>query len=161
MTSPSKTLRAVTLVLRFALGAVFVYAAWTKLRTPWELFAMSIDSYQLLPLKAVELVARTLPWFELAVGLLLMAGFWLRSAAAATALLLAVFFGLMVRAYAKGMEINCGCFGPNDIISWKTLLRDGSLLAAALALTALSFIRRRKAGPAAVVPVGAQEPSRG
>jgi uncharacterized membrane protein YphA (DoxX/SURF4 family) len=63
---------------------------------------MSIDSYQLLPLKAVELVARTLPWFELAVGLLLIAGFWLRSAAAATALLLAVFFGLMVRAYAKG-----------------------------------------------------------
>jgi len=40
----------------------------------------------------------------------------------------------MVRAYAKGMEINCGCFGANDIISWKTLLRDGSMLAAALAL---------------------------
>ena len=145
MTSSSKTLRAVMLVLRIALGAVFVYAAWTKLRTPWELFAMSIDSYQLLPLKAVELVAHTLPWFELAVGLLLMAGFWLRSAAAATALLLAVFFGLMVRAYAKGMEINCGCFGANDIISWKTLLRDGSMLAAALALTALSFLRRRNA----------------
>ena len=144
MTSSSKTLRAVALVLRIALGAVFVYAAWTKLRTPWELFAMSIDSYQLLPLKAVELVARTLPWFELAVGLLLVAGFWLRSAAAATALLLAVFFALMVRAYAKGMEINCGCFGANDIISWKTLLRDGSMLAAALALTALSFWQRRK-----------------
>src|ERR1035438_7645817 len=70
MISSSKTLRAVMLVLRIALGAVFVYAAWTKLRTPWELFAMSIDSYQLLPLRAVELVAHTLPWFELAVGLL-------------------------------------------------------------------------------------------
>ena len=134
-----------TLVLRIALGAIFVYAAWTKLRTPWELFAMSIDSYQLLPLKAVELVARTLPWFELAVGLLLITGFWLRSAATATALLLAVFFGLMVRAYVKGMEINCGCFGPGDIISWKTLLRDGSMLAAGLALTVLSFLRRRQA----------------
>jgi uncharacterized membrane protein YphA (DoxX/SURF4 family) len=145
MNSPSKTLRAVLLVLRIALGAIFVYAAWTKLRTPWELFAMEVDSYQLLPLKAVELVARTLPWFELAVGLLLMAGFWLRGAAAATALLLAGFFTLMVRAYAKGMEIPCGCFGPNDIISWKTLLRDGSLLAAALALTVLSFLRRQNA----------------
>jgi len=143
MTSPNKTLRAVTLLLRIALGAIFVYAAWTKLRTPWELFAMSIDSYQLLPLKMVELVARTLPWFELAVGLLLIAGFWLRSAATATTLLLAVFFGLMVRAYAKGMEINCGCFGPGEIISWKTLLRDGSMLAAALALTILSFCFRR------------------
>ncbi len=145
MASPSKILRAVTLVLRIALGAVFVYAAWTKLHTPWELFAMSIDSYQVLPLKSVELVARTLPWFELAVGLLLIAGYWLRSAAAATALLLAGFFTLMVRAYAKGMEIPCGCFGANDIISWKTLLRDGSLLAAALVLTALSFLQRRNA----------------
>ena len=142
MTSPSKTLRAVTLVLRIALGAIFVYAAWTKLRVPWELFAMEGDSYQLLPLKAVELVARTLPWFELAVGLLLMTGFWLRSAAAATALLLAGFFTLMVRAYAKGMEIPCGCFGANDIISWKTLLRDGSLLAAALALVVLSLKKK-------------------
>ncbi|MGB7759485.1 MAG: MauE/DoxX family redox-associated membrane protein [Bryobacteraceae bacterium] len=147
MTSPSKTLRAVTLVLRIALGVVFVYAAWTKLRMPWELFAMSIDSYQVLPLKVVELVARTLPWFELAVGLLLIAGYWLRGAAAATALLLAVFFGLMVRAYAKGMEINCGCFGTGDPISWKTLLRDGSMLAAALALTVLSFLGRRKPEP--------------
>ncbi|MGA2041625.1 MAG: MauE/DoxX family redox-associated membrane protein [Bryobacteraceae bacterium] len=144
MTSSNKPLAVIALVLRIALGAIFVYAAWTKLRTPWELFAMSIDSYQLLPLKVVELVARTLPWFELAVGLLLIAGFWLRSAAAAITLLLAVFFGLMVRAYARGMEINCGCFGANDVISWKTLLRDGSMLAAALTLTALAFLNRRK-----------------
>jgi uncharacterized membrane protein YphA (DoxX/SURF4 family) len=143
--------RAATFVLRIALGAVFVYAAWTKLRVPWELFAMEVDSYQLLPLKAVEFVARTLPWFELAVGLLLIAGFWLRTASTAIALLLAGFFTLMVRAYAKGMEIPCGCFGANDIISWKTLLRDGSLLAAAAALAVLSFRfrTRRKEQPGA------------
>jgi uncharacterized membrane protein YphA (DoxX/SURF4 family) len=143
MTSQSKGFRIVLLLLRVALGIIFVYAAWTKLSTPWELFAMSIDSYQLLPLKAVEFVARTLPWFELAVGLCLIAGIFLRTAAVATSLLLAVFFGLMVRAYAKGMEINCGCFGPGEVISWKTLLRDGSLLAAALALASMSFLRRR------------------
>jgi putative oxidoreductase len=155
MTSSSKTLPAVTLVLRIALGAIFVYAAWTKLvhvqlrpfyieLTPWQLFAMEVSGYELLPLKAVELVARTLPWFELLLGLLLIAGYWLRSAAAATALLLAGFFTLMVRAYARGLEIPCGCFGANDIISWKTLLRDGSLLAAALALVVLSILQRRE-----------------
>jgi len=161
MTSPNRTARAATVLLRIAMGVVFVYAAWTKLRTPWELFAMAIDSYQLLPLKAVELVARTLPWFELLVGMLLIAGFWLRSAAAAATLMLAVFFGLMVRAYAKGMEINCGCFGPGEIISWKTLLRDGSMLAAALALTVLSFLHRREAAPMAGMAGGTAEPSRG
>jgi hypothetical protein len=43
------------------------------------------------------------------------------------------------------MEINCGCFGPGEIISWKTLLRDGSMLASALLLAAFSFFQRRKA----------------
>jgi len=117
MTSSNKPLAVIALVLRIALGAIFVYAAWTKLRTPWEVFAISIDSYQILPLRAVELVARSLPWFELLVGILLLAGLWLRSAAVATSLLLGVFFGLMVRAFATGQQINCGCFGPGELIS--------------------------------------------
>ena len=95
-------------------------------------------------MSSFSLVARTLPWFELAIGVLLIAGIFLRSAAVATSLLLAVFFGLMVRAYAKGMEINCGCFGPGEVISWKTLLRDGSLLAASVALASMSFWARKK-----------------
>jgi uncharacterized membrane protein YphA (DoxX/SURF4 family) len=146
MTWPrSNILRAGALLLRVLLGGIFVYAAWIKLRTPWEVFAISIDSYQILPLKAVELVARSLPWFELLVGILLIAGLWLRSAAIVTTLLLGVFFGLMIRAYASGQQINCGCFGPGELISWKTLLRDGSLLAGALALTWMAFARRRAA----------------
>jgi len=145
MTSQSKGFRVAALLLRFALGIIFLYAAWTKISRPWELFAMAIDSYGLLPLKWVELVARTLPWLEVAIGVFLIAGIFLRSAAVATTLLLAVFFSLMVRAYAKGMQINCGCFGAGEVISWKTLLRDGSLLAAAVALASMSFLQRRKA----------------
>ena len=144
MSSPSKVFRITALLLRVALGIIFLYAAWTKLSQPWELFAMAIDSYGLLPLKWVEFVARTLPWFEAVIGVLLIAGIFLRTAAVATTLLLAVFFSLMVRAYAKGMQINCGCFGAGEVISWKTLLRDGSMLAAALALASMSFFARRK-----------------
>src|ERR1035438_4375526 len=97
--SQSRVLRMVALVLRVALGAVFAYAAWLKLREPWEMFAMSIDAYGLLPYKAVVVVARTLPWAELLIGLALMVGRWLRVSAGAASLLLLVFFGLMVRAY--------------------------------------------------------------
>ena len=61
-----------------------------------------------------------------------------------TSLLLLVFFSLMVRAFAGGKEINCGCFGPNELISWKTLVRDGSMLAVSLFLTAMAFRNRRK-----------------
>jgi uncharacterized membrane protein YphA (DoxX/SURF4 family) len=142
------------LVLRLALGLVFVYAAWVKLfghwswpprLEPWELFALAISSYEILPLKAVELVARALPWVELAIGLMLLAGRGLRIAATVTSLLLLVFFTLMVRAFAQGKEISCGCFGPGEIISWWTLLRDGSMLAGALLLTWMAFQRRRQA----------------
>jgi uncharacterized membrane protein YphA (DoxX/SURF4 family) len=144
MTSQNRTYRLVVLALRLVLAAVFLYGAWTKLRTPWELFAMSVDSYHVLPLRGVELVARTLPWAEALIGVFLLAGIFPRSTAVATSLLLLGFFGLMVRAFANGEEINCGCFGPGEIISWKTLLRDGTLLAAALALALMAFTARRK-----------------
>ncbi|MBZ5620455.1 MAG: DoxX family membrane protein [Acidobacteriia bacterium] len=144
----------IRLLLRLALGAVFVYAAWVKLfgpgwswppkLEPWELFALAINSYGILPLKGVELVARTLPWLELAIGAMLIVGRGLRISAAATSLLLLVFFGLMVRAFAQGKEISCGCFGPGEIISWWTLLRDGSMLAGALLLTWMAFQRQRQ-----------------
>jgi hypothetical protein len=51
----------------------------------------------------------------------------------------------MVRAYATGMEINCGCFGPGEAISVRTLVRDGGLLAVSLFLTWTSFRGRRRA----------------
>ena len=134
-------MRWLLLVLRIVLGGVFVYAAYTKLREPWALFAIAIDSYRLLPEWAVLVVARALPWFELVLGMLLIVGYWLRYiAAAATALLLA-FFALMVRSYLAGMQIDCGCFGAGDALGPRTLLRDGSLLAASLTLCVCAFLR--------------------
>ena len=132
-------LRRAMLVLRLILGGIFIYAAWTKLRQPWLLFALSIDSYHLLPEWAVLAVARTLPWFELLVGLLLLAGIQLRYVATAATALLAVFFAAMVRSYIKGQGIDCGCFGVGEAISPRTLVRDGALLAASIALAVYGF----------------------
>src|SRR5579885_3056842 len=121
--STTKASGIVALLLRIALGAIFVYAAWIKLREPWAIFAISIESYQVLPEWAVQLTARGLPWLELILGVLLIAGFVRRPATLCTSLLLLVFFGLMVRALLKGMQIDCGCFGPGEKLSWVTLLR--------------------------------------
>ena len=129
------------ILLRIALGVVFEYAGYVKLREPWLVFAMSIDAYQILPEPAVLATARTLPWFELILGLTLASGFALRYAAIAAAVLLGTFFTIMLIAYSKGLAIDCACFGPGDIISLKTLARDGTLVAAAIALAVLS--RRR------------------
>ena len=131
------------LVARFVLGAVFVYAAYVKLRDPWQLFAMSINSYDVLPLAMAEAAAHVIPWVELALGLMVIAGIWLRITGTILSLVLLTFFTLMVRAYAKGMQINCGCFGPGEAISPITLVRDGSLLAASLLLTWAAYRGKR------------------
>ena len=140
--------RVLVLVLRLALGGVWLYAAYVKLKQPWLLFAMSIDSYHLLPEWGVLTVARTLPWIELAMGVLLITGFLLRYASLLSAITLAVFFGAMVSAYSRGLAIDCGCFGPGDALSGWTLLRDGSLLSAAILLAWLSWRPAKKTVPA-------------
>jgi uncharacterized membrane protein YphA (DoxX/SURF4 family) len=128
-------------LLRLVLGAVFVYAAYMKLRDPWTLFAMSIDGYKLLPEWGVVTLARTLPWFELILGLALISGLALRYASVAGAALLGVFFVIMAISYARGMAIECGCFGPGEALGPKTLLRDGTLVLLAIALAVLSMRR--------------------
>lgn len=126
-------------VLRIVLGAVFIYAAYTKLRQSWLLFALSIDSYQMLPEWAVYTLARTLPLFELALGVLLIAGVAVRYLSIAAAAILALFFSVMVVSYFRGAGIDCGCFGVGEPLSARTLARDGVLLAVAIVLVVLSW----------------------
>ena len=143
--SRNKILEIAVLALRVAMGVIFIYAGYVKLAEPWQLFAAGIADYEVVPMWAAKFLAHTLPWFEVLIGLLLIVGRWFRASTVCMSLLLLVFFSLMVRAFLGGKEINCGCFGPNELISWKTLVRDGSMLAASLFLAAVAFRNRRKA----------------
>jgi uncharacterized membrane protein YphA (DoxX/SURF4 family) len=131
--------RLLLLALRLVIAAVFLYAAYTKLREPWLMFAMAIDAYQLLPKWAVLTLGRTIPWLELLLGIALLCGFALRYVSAAAAILLGAFFGVMLHAYAQGLKIDCGCFGLGEPISAWTLTRDGVLLVLSLTLSILSL----------------------
>ena len=156
----SRSIGKILLLLgRLALAGIFLVAAYAKLKpqapVPWSMgsmrvslsmFAMQVDSYQLLPPSLVSPAAHFLPPFEFFIGLWLLSGIALRYAGLLTSALLAVFFGVMVRSYFLGLEINCGCFGPGERLGPLTLLRDGSLLALALAVTIGAFlIHRRRA----------------
>ena len=134
---------------RLILGAVFLYSAYTKLpfHQPWMLFAMAVNSYQILPEWAVTIVARVLPWFELGLGLFLLLGWKLRWSASVAAGLLAFFFSLMLYTFIKnprGEAISCGCFGVGEKLGPLTLARDGALLALALALAAGAYLLARR-----------------
>lgn len=163
--------RLLMLLGRLGLGGVLLYAGFIKLwnvswgeaglvvqRLPWITFAPSVQAYELLPTDGVVFVAKWLPWLELVLGAWLIAGIGLRWAGAMASALLGTFFVVMVRAYALGMDINCGCFGDDDPLSAATLVRDGALLAVALALTAGAFLQTRgKREPAAAAPAGLPE----
>ncbi len=129
----------VILILRVLLGVMFLYAAYTKLKESYLLFAMSIDSYQILPPSAVLSVARTLPWVELVVGLWLLIGWRVAPAAITATIILATFFGIMAFTYGRGVAIDCGCFGLGEAMTWKTLLRDGTLVATSALLAMLAW----------------------
>jgi uncharacterized membrane protein YphA (DoxX/SURF4 family) len=136
--------RILILVARLGLGGIFLYAAYTKLLLPWTILAMSINSYDLLPEPLVIFIARGLPWVELALGVLLIAGWKLRYSAAATSVLLILFFGIMLRSYSKGLGIDCGCFGVGEALTVKTLARDGALTAISIGLTVAAFLTARR-----------------
>jgi uncharacterized membrane protein YphA (DoxX/SURF4 family) len=137
--------RYLAIVLRLLLGGVLLYAAYTKIRDPWEVFAMSIAAYGLLPEWTVLVAARTLPWLEAVLGVLVIRGYALRYTSLAITGLLGTFFGVMLFSFARGLGIDCGCFGPGETLGPRTLLRDGVLLAASTLLTVLCF-RARPAG---------------
>lgn len=139
-------MRVLMIALRLLLAGVFLFAAYTKLRQPWLVFAMSIDSYNLLPEWAVLATARVLPWAELVLGILLLTGIWLRYASIAATVILSIFFAAILRSYIKGMTIDCGCFGVGEALSAKTVLRDGALIASSILLTVLA-LRRRPSNP--------------
>jgi uncharacterized membrane protein YphA (DoxX/SURF4 family) len=137
----STPLDRVLTTARITLGVIFTYAAFLKVSMSWLTFAASIDAYQILPDWAVTPLAQLLPWFELALGLLLVSGFAARWTGTAVTLLLGGFFSAMIHAHMKGLDIDCGCFGPGEKIGSNTFLRDGTLVALALAVTVGSFLR--------------------
>jgi uncharacterized membrane protein YphA (DoxX/SURF4 family) len=129
----------VIIFLRLVLGGVMLYAAYTKLREPWQVFAMSIAAYGLLPEWAVWVAARALRWLELVLAVVIISGYGLRYSSLAITGLLGIFFVVMLSSFARGMGIDCGCFGPGDALGPRSLLRDGVLLAASILLTLLVF----------------------
>jgi hypothetical protein len=126
---------AAALILRLGLGGLLGAAGILKLRDPAG-FAVEISNYQLLPALAPYLAA-ALPATELvlALGLILLRPSWRRAAAVGAAILFGMFGVAVVSAYARGINIACGCFGGGgDAIGPLTLARNLALLAAVAGL---------------------------
>lgn len=98
---------------QIAVGAIFLFAALPKIGDV-SAFAQQVHNYRLLPIALENLLAMTLPWIELVAGLALVLGIRARAGATLSAGMMAVFLVAIGQAVARGLDIDCGCFGTSD-----------------------------------------------
>jgi len=124
---------------RLVVGGVWVYAGMLKLPHP-DTSVSAVRAYQLLPTGMAETVGHVLPMLEIVVGGCLLVGLLTRFTGTVSALLQLAFIVGIVSVWARGIEINCGCFGnggadPNAVSKYPwEIARDTGLLALSLLL---------------------------
>jgi len=101
--------RWLTIIVRIALGAIFVAASLPKIADPPS-FAHMIYNYRLVPGAMINILALVLPWLELLCGVALILGIWQRSATAIIGAMLAVFVIAISINVLRLHPIDCGCF---------------------------------------------------
>jgi uncharacterized membrane protein YphA (DoxX/SURF4 family) len=128
------------LLTRVALAGMFFVSGWNKI-TDLDGTVRSVRSYEILPESLVHPFAYGLPLLELAVAVILLLGIGTRIGALVTATLMVMFMIAVGSAWARGMDINCGCFGgagghdPDPVPGYiSVLIRDALLLVVSLGL---------------------------
>ena len=153
-------LRWTGLLARLVVGGIWIWAGLLKVGDPAS-SVTAVRAYQLLPYDLAETVGHLLPVLELTVGVVLVLGLVTRVSGAVSALLQVAFIIGISSVWARGISINCGCFGDGgadpDAIShypWE-IARDAGLFLAsaylvwkprtALAVDGVLFPERRPA----------------
>ena len=124
----------ISTVARIGLAAVFLVAGGTKVGDLAG-SGRAVNAYDLMSFEAAKVVGAVQPFLEIALGLLLLAGLAVRFSAAIGAVLLVVFIAGIASAWARGLQIDCGCFSKGGALGagevptygWE-ILRDAGFL---------------------------------
>lgn len=109
-TTSERVLPWIGLIARLALGGVLFVAGAIKIPYPYKA-AAAMRAYELLPNSFASIFGYILPWFEVGLGLLLILGVATRLSGLIGALLMILFIAAISSAWARGLTIDCGCFG--------------------------------------------------
>ncbi|MFM8632816.1 MAG: DoxX family protein [Candidatus Nanopelagicus sp.] len=119
----------ITLLARLGLGGVLLAAGGLKIGN-LQKSAMSVRAYELLPVGLANFLGYVLPWIEIGMGLLLIVGVWVSIVGLLGVLTMFAFVVAIAQAWARGLSIDCGCFGgggqvdPEDTKYLSSILRD-------------------------------------
>lgn len=136
---------------RWSLGVLFIYMGWKKAMDPVD-FLKLVRQYDLVQTPMVlNLIAATLPWFEVFCGALLLSGVAVRGAAGMSLVMLVPFTAIVLqRALALhaastipfcAIRFDCGCGAGEVAICFK--LAENTLL---MVLSALLLFWRQPRG---------------
>lgn len=105
----------VGLLARLILGGALAYAGVLKVGRPLT-SARAVQAYQLLPFDLAAYVGYALPVIELILGVMLVLGVFTRISAVIGTALMVVFIAGIASAWARGLTIDCGCFGGGGVV---------------------------------------------
>jgi len=135
--------RYLKVAIAIVLAGIFIYAGVDKLRDPLQ-FADSVAAFRILPSVLVTPMALGLPIFEIVTAVMLLAPPSRRIGAFAVTVLTVMFLVALFSALARGLTLDCGCFGagaPSRPRMWAESGLDIVLLGSALFL----YTRYRRA----------------
>jgi uncharacterized membrane protein YphA (DoxX/SURF4 family) len=98
------------LLARLVVGGVWIAAGIAKLPDPSG-SVRAVRAYDLLPESVVPTVGHTLPILELVAGACLVVGLLTRPMSVVSTLLFLAFVVGISAAWARGLQVDCGCFG--------------------------------------------------
>lgn len=117
---------------RWILGAVFIYAGSIKLLEP-KTFVALIEAYGIVPENLLLPASIALSALEVAAGIGIF--FDIEGSLEVIAGLLVLFIAILGYGIWMGLNVDCGCFGPDDSEAevfhglWSSLFRDLVMLA--------------------------------
>ena len=82
-----------------------------------EDFAKAILRYEFLPIYFVNIMAIVMPWVEFFTGVLLITGIFKKATSLLASISLVVFIIALTSAFARGLDISCGCFSLEETSS--------------------------------------------
>ncbi|MBR7742170.1 DoxX family membrane protein [Phycicoccus sp. BSK3Z-2] len=130
-----RVLDVVGLLARLFLGGVLLWAGLAKVGKPLT-SERAVQAYEIMPLGLAGWVGLALPFVEIVLGVLLVLGLFTRPVAVVSTLLMVAFVVGIAQAWARGLTIDCGCFGgggqigENETKYPQEIARDASFAAA-------------------------------
>ena len=103
-----------TFFFRLILGGVLLVAGGLKVTDPYA-SATSVRAYQVLPVPIANFLGFVLPFIEVGLGIFLIIGIWVKFVSVLGAALMLVFVVAIGQAWARGISLDCGCFGKGGL----------------------------------------------